>query len=960
MAKKIVLLADGTGNAFTTQESNVGRIFQALDSSERDQIPHYIKGVGTSGFRPWAIFDGATGIGVPSNVRELYQFLCRNYEEGAEVYMFGFSRGAFTIRALIGMIESQGLIVPKLHDHEREVSLSHDEMERLSKDAYRAYREDVIRSWTFLQTPAFVHIVRGFRALADMLNKVIGHKKVPYESIKKLELKPNSIEFVGLFDTVEAFGVPLEELRIAIDRVIWPISFRNKRMPKMARVVRHALSLDDERTTFHPLRIEEIEGEPDVSRQPSDRIKEVWFAGVHSDVGGGYPDSALSHVPLIWMLEELARTTDGLRFRAGALDGFRGTASAFGTLHDSRQGLGVTYRYDPRSFLGKQTNGKDFPPPRVHHSVVERMVLGTDNYAPIPLSSTLSSIARMVFPDGTDEKIVSVTGEDSATVSHDRPTLNALKRLSAPNQDYMDLALDKVWLRRVNYFALVIAVVLLALSPLIAEPIAKSLAEMKDELFQSRALAANARALADLQFTSADWMSTVKGWVDVCWSFVAALPNVLSGGVDALKSILPSYAAWHLDTLKTYPLLLLLLIIVSSLLYRKSAKLEDEIQDYARKAWSFEDRHVAKAQNKRAESWTGWWKGLTQKECPRDNGAGGDNEWQARDVQPDGQSAPKPKTTLFTRFARRARTSRASKSLHLYGTGALSAFWVLVLTFAVVVTPVVALSRIVFNFKMGYGQICKPTPREELQWIGATSPSLENTSFKTSYVCWASGFAIEKGGAYRMTIKITEPWFDRTILTDVGGFESDTLVRKIFKAPFLRWLSAGWFQPIARIGGDGDIEWPLVSNDGSGPLPASGEKCTRMPIAYEDTQEFCDAHRNQRGQCPEKVIMDAKNEAPLSYYDPLPDSEIEAATKAWDRSGLKSGDGEGVPCKSIYPRKTLVSDFVAQKTGELFLFVNDGMPVLGFGSTDQFYRNNRGAATVTLQRVPLSAPPKTD
>jgi uncharacterized protein (DUF2235 family) len=189
------------------QESNVGRIFQALDSSEKDQIPYYIKRGRHLGFRPWAIFDGATGVGVPSNVRKLYQFLCRNYEEGAEVYMFGFSRGAFTIRTLISMIESQELIVPKLPDRNgKEVSLSHDEMQRLSEDAYRAYRDDV---------------------------------------------------------------------------------------SGMAQVVRHALSLDDERTTFHPLRIEEIEDKPDISRPSSDRIKEVWFAGVHSDVGGGYPDILL-------------------------------------------------------------------------------------------------------------------------------------------------------------------------------------------------------------------------------------------------------------------------------------------------------------------------------------------------------------------------------------------------------------------------------------------------------------------------------------------------------------------------------------------------------------------------------------------------------------------------------------------------------------------------------------------
>ena len=312
---------------------NVGRIFQALDSSDKDQNAFYIKGVGTSGFRPWAIFDGATGVGVVSNVRKLYEFLCWNYEEDAEVYLFGFSRGAFTIRTLISMIESQKLIAPKLLDrNEKEVSISHEEMQRRSKDAYSAYRREAIKSWTFVQTPLCVHVGRGICALFDMLNNVTGRKKMPYENIEKRELK--SIEFVGLFDTVEAFGVPLLELRIAIDRVLWPISFRNNRMSKRARVVRHALSLDDERTTFHPIRIEEIEDELGISRPPSDRIKEVWFAGVHSDVGGGYPDSALSHVPLIWMLEELARATDGLRFRAGAVDGFRRAASAFGPLHD--------------------------------------------------------------------------------------------------------------------------------------------------------------------------------------------------------------------------------------------------------------------------------------------------------------------------------------------------------------------------------------------------------------------------------------------------------------------------------------------------------------------------------------------------------------------------------------------------------------------------------------------------
>ena len=608
----------------------------------------------------------------------------------------------------------------------------------------------------------------------------------------------------------------------------------------------------------------------------------------------------------------------------------------------SRHGLSVTYRYDPRSTTGKQTNRKDFPPPLVHHSVVERMVFGTDNYAPI----TLSSDARMVFPDGMDHAIVSVAGGDSSTVYHERPTFKALKKLSTPNPAYTDLALDKVWWRRVNYFAMVTGLVLLAFSPLIANPIENSLAGMKKELFDSR-------ALADLH--------VLQRFVSALQSFVSALPYVLSGPVDALKSILPSYAAWHLDTLKTHPFLLLLLIIVTLFLYRQSGKLQGEIQDCARKAWSFEGRHVAKA-HQGPQSKTGWLKRLTQKGRLRDDGADGGSEGQARDAQTDVQSATKPETTLFTRFARGSRTSTVSKFFHRSGTTVLSWFWALVLISAVFVIPLVAFSRIGFNLRMAYGEICKSTAHDELQWISAASPPFKKTSFKTSNPCWASGLAVETGGAYRLTIEITEPWFDGMIMTDVGGFESDTFLRKIFKAPFLRWPSAGWFQPVARIiGGDGDVEWPLVSNDGSGPLPTRGEKCTRMPIAYEDTKEFCEAHSKQ-GECPEIIIkhgVEALEEALISDNDLLPDSEMTTARDAWKRDWKKDNDDK-VTCKSIYPRTTFVSDFVAQKTGELFLFVNDDMPILGLASTNQFYRNNSGAATATLQRVPLSAPPKTD
>jgi uncharacterized protein (DUF2235 family) len=106
----IVLLSDGTGNsAAKVWRTNVWRLFQSLELKGSGQIAIYDDGVGTSSFLPLAILGGAFGWGLKRNVRELYKFLCRNYRDGDRIYGFGFSRGAFTIRVLIGLVLNQGL-----------------------------------------------------------------------------------------------------------------------------------------------------------------------------------------------------------------------------------------------------------------------------------------------------------------------------------------------------------------------------------------------------------------------------------------------------------------------------------------------------------------------------------------------------------------------------------------------------------------------------------------------------------------------------------------------------------------------------------------------------------------------------------------------------------------------------------------------------------------------------------
>jgi uncharacterized protein (DUF2235 family) len=111
MPKNIILLSDGTGNsAAKIFKTNVWRLYQALDLSDSsNQVAFYDDGVGTSTFRPFAIIGAAFGFGLKRILKDLYTLLSRNYEPGDQIYAFGFSRGSFTIRALVGMITSQGI-----------------------------------------------------------------------------------------------------------------------------------------------------------------------------------------------------------------------------------------------------------------------------------------------------------------------------------------------------------------------------------------------------------------------------------------------------------------------------------------------------------------------------------------------------------------------------------------------------------------------------------------------------------------------------------------------------------------------------------------------------------------------------------------------------------------------------------------------------------------------------------
>src|SRR6188768_3733497 len=188
--KTIVLFSDGTGNSSAKLfKTNVWRMYEAVDlgpSSEgkRDQISYYDDGVGTSSFKPLSVLGGAFGYGLERNVLDIYRYACRNFRYGDDIYAFGFSRGAFTIRVVVALIASEGLVA----------STSEAELTRKSREAYRNFRAAFLPRR--LKWPT--RLVRGARAWIDhRLAEFKGHE--PYDPADNCWPK---IRFVGVWDTV--------------------------------------------------------------------------------------------------------------------------------------------------------------------------------------------------------------------------------------------------------------------------------------------------------------------------------------------------------------------------------------------------------------------------------------------------------------------------------------------------------------------------------------------------------------------------------------------------------------------------------------------------------------------------------------------------------------------------------------------------------------------------------------
>lgn len=377
MNKNIVLCSDGTGNMdIKNRGSNVFKLYEAVDIHGHKVPPHdkipqiaiYDDGLGTKfGSR---IFGQAFGFGFKENVLRLYTMLAHVYSPGDRIFLFGFSRGAYTVRTLSGMIQHCGVIDGRAFSN-------NEDLQKSVKTLWKEYRAQV---WS-----------KKGSEQKDVLKTIEKLEVLPKEPNPFLLYRNVLIEFVGVWDTVGAIGIPFRDTtkKYFLLRK-WFYWFENQKPGDGVKTARQALSIDDERKSFHPELWDEA-GAKD--RQ----IKQVWFAGSHSNVGGGYPKHGMSLVSLDWMMAEAE--VAGLRFIAEDRKFILDHQDVHDKLYDSREGLGTLYRWEPRNIerLCRESNSL---PPKIHISVFERMDFGTGGYAPGNIPDTFDVVATRTDPFG--------------------------------------------------------------------------------------------------------------------------------------------------------------------------------------------------------------------------------------------------------------------------------------------------------------------------------------------------------------------------------------------------------------------------------------------------------------------------------------------------------------------------------------------------------------------------------
>ncbi|MFO1208335.1 MAG: DUF2235 domain-containing protein [Amaricoccus sp.] len=299
---RLIVCCDGTWNTPDQREmglpapTNVVKFANALVRSDEQQV-YYHPGVGTDGSRLDRLKGGGLGRGLDDNVKSAYHWLACTWRKGDSIWLLGFSRGAYTARSVGGMISRCGLL-----DLDPEGSTTDAAGWKAVDEAFDTYR------------------AKGeMTATADM----------PFHNVAvgSSTLHSMPVGFIGVWDTVGALGVPAD---LALLRLIDDPrrhSFHDTELSPVVAHARHAVAMDEQRASFGPTLWTNVD--------PKRDVKQLWFPGVHGDVGGGYARSDLSDGALGWMMDEAGRL--GLEFRKGIRERLK--PDALGVLHDSLTGL---------------------------------------------------------------------------------------------------------------------------------------------------------------------------------------------------------------------------------------------------------------------------------------------------------------------------------------------------------------------------------------------------------------------------------------------------------------------------------------------------------------------------------------------------------------------------------------------------------------------------------------------
>ena len=260
MSKRIVLCADGTWNtphgpAAMPNDTNVRKLFLLLNDDDA-QLKYYDSGVGTDGTPFEHFFGGTMGDGLFQKIQDGYAFLSYVFDPGDDIYLFGFSRGAYTARSLGGMVAGFGVPTKNLDN-------------QTVGNVFAAYR-----TMDPTQRAALKAQLTAQYAMTDV-----------------------KIRMVGVWDTVGALGIP-GQLFSDFDQEKY--GFLDTTLSPKVQNAYHAISLDERRAPFMPTLWTNADGSP---RANDAQVTQVWFPGVHCDVGGSYSDEQLSNITLRWMID---------------------------------------------------------------------------------------------------------------------------------------------------------------------------------------------------------------------------------------------------------------------------------------------------------------------------------------------------------------------------------------------------------------------------------------------------------------------------------------------------------------------------------------------------------------------------------------------------------------------------------------------------------------------------------